>query len=306
MRVVTLLPAATEIVAALGEAASLVGISHECDHPPEVLGLPRLTATPVDPGAPGAAIDAEVRRLHDAGRPVIGVDGDLLRRLAPDLIVTQGLCDVCAVADGEVHRLAAVMSPAPAVLTLSGRTIAGIMRDIFAVAQALDRTAVGETLVGHLQSRLRALRNRAVGRRPRVVCVEWLDPLYLAGHWVPELVETAGGRDVGAEPGSHSGRRRWSEVAELRADVLVVMLCGFGVDRSLAELTDLRDPAALQVLGSVRTLVIDGTAYTSRPGPRVVDGAELLAKAWLGQPAPGVVEWHPGVAPSPSASGARP
>jgi iron complex transport system substrate-binding protein len=306
MRVVTLLPAATEIVAALGEAASLVGISHECDHPPEVLGLPRLTATPVDPEAPGAAIDAEVRRLHEAGRPVIGVDGDLLRRLAPDLIVTQDLCEVCAVADGEVHRLAAVMSPAPVVLTLSGRTVAGIMRDILSVARAMDRPAAGEALVTDLEGRLRALRGRPVGRRPRVVCLEWLDPLFLAGHWVPELVEAAGGIDVGAAPGSHSSRRHWSEVAEFRPEVLIVMLCGFGVDRSLAELSALRDPAALEVLGSVPTWVMDGNAYTSRSGPRVVDGAELLAKAWLGQPAPGLVQWHPGPALSSSASGARP
>src|SRR5688500_14313555 len=127
MRVVTLLPAATEIVAALGEAGSLVGISHECDYPAHVLGLPRVTVTPIDPGAPGVVIDAEVRRTYAEGKPVIGVDGELLRRLTPDLIVTQDLCEVCAVGEGEVHRLASVMRPEPAVLSLSGRTIAGVM-----------------------------------------------------------------------------------------------------------------------------------------------------------------------------------
>ena len=296
MRVVTLLPAATEIVAALGEAGSLVGISHECDYPAQVMGLPRATATPIDPAAPGSVIDAEVRRLHAAGRPVIGVEAELLRRLAPELIVTQDLCEVCAVADGEVFRLASLLRPEPAVLTLSGRTVAGVMDDILAVAGALGRAAEGRDLVSRLEGRLRRLRSRQLSRRPRVVCVEWLDPLYIAGHWVPELVETAGGTDAGAAPGSHSARREWRDVAGLRPDLIVVMLCGFGLDRSVTELSALADPAALAVLGSVPTWVMDGNAYTSRSGPRIVDGAELLAGALLGQEGAGMARWQSGLA----------
>ena len=294
MRVVTLLPAATEIVAALGEAGSLVGISHECDFPAQVLGLPRVTVTPIDPQAPGAAIDAEVRRLHQAGQPVIGVNAEQLRGLAPELIVTQDLCEVCAVADGQVHRLAAVMRPNPVVLPLSGRTVPGVLGDIFAVAGALGRIGEGRDLAGRLEERLRRLRARPVARRPRVVCVEWLEPLYLAGHWVPELVEAAGGTDVGAAPGGHSSRREWREVAALRPDLVVVMLCGFGIERSLAELSALTDPAARGVLGSVPTWVMDGNAYTSRAGPRIVDGAELLAGAFLGREGPGMARWSAG------------
>jgi iron complex transport system substrate-binding protein len=294
MRVVTLLPAATEIVAALGEADSLVGISHECDYPAQVLGLPRVTTTPIDPGASGSVIDAEVRRLHAAGRPVIGVDAELLRRLAPDLIVTQDLCEVCAVADGEVHRLATVLRPQPAVLPLSGRTVAGVMGDILAVGGAVGRTAEGRDLVSGLEERLRRLRGRPVPQRPRVVCVEWLEPLYLAGHWVPELVEAAGGTDVGAAPGSHSARWEWQEVVGLRPDLIVVMLCGFGLSRSQAELSALADHTALEVLGSVPTWVIDGNAYTSRSGPRIVDGAERLAAALLGQEGPDIARWRSG------------
>jgi iron complex transport system substrate-binding protein len=236
MRVVTLLPAATEIVAALGGAGSLVGISHQCDHPASVLGLPRVTATPIDPDAPGAAIDAEVRRLHGAGKSVIGVDAAALRRLAPDLLITQDLCEVCAVAEGEVHRLAAVVDPAPAVLSLSGRTLEGIWADIGAVAMALDLVPDGDELLAGLKSRLDRLRARRPRVRPRVVCVEWLEPLYLAGHWVPELVEAAGGQDVGSAAGAHSTRREWSGLPALRPDLLVVMLCGFGVGRTLEEL----------------------------------------------------------------------
>jgi iron complex transport system substrate-binding protein len=292
MRVVTLLPAATEIVAALGGAGSLVGISHECDHPASVLGLPRVTATPIDPGAPGAAIDAEVRRLHSAGKPVIGVDADALRRLAPDLLITQDLCEVCAVAEGEVHRLAAAVQPAPAVLALSGRTIEGILADLGAVARALDLAADGDELVAGLRSRLERLRARRRGSRPRVVCVEWLEPLYLAGHWVPELVEAAGGEDVGASAGSHSARREWSELPGLRPDLLVIMLCGFGVERTLAELSALRSPAALSTLRSAPVWIIDGNAYTSRSGPRIVDGAELMRGALEGRESRGMVRWR--------------
>jgi iron complex transport system substrate-binding protein len=291
MRVVTLLPAATEIVAALGGAGSLVGISHECDHPASVLGLPRVTATPIDPDAPGAAIDAEVRRLHGAGKPVIGVDADALRRLAPDLLITQDLCEVCAVAEGEVHRLAAAVQPAPAVLALSGRTIEGILADICAVARALDLVSDGDELVAGLRSRLERLRARRCGSHPRVVCVEWLEPLYLAGHWVPEMVEAAGGEDVGASAGSHSARREWSELPGLRPDLLVIMLCGFGVERTLAELSALRSPAALSTLRSTPVWIIDGNAYTSRSGPRFVDGAELLEGALEGRESRGMVRW---------------
>jgi iron complex transport system substrate-binding protein len=290
MRVVTLLPAATEIVAALGGAGSLVGISHECDYPASVLGLPRITATPIDPEAPGHAIDAEVRRLHSAGQPVIGVDAEAIGRLAPDLIITQDLCEVCAVAQGEVHRLAAVMTPAPAVLALSGRTLEGIWRDIGAAARALDLEPDGDELIAGLQSRLGRLRARHRERRTRVVCVEWLDPLYLAGHWVPELVEAAGGQDVGATAGSHSARREWAELQELSPDLFVVMLCGFGVERTMRELAGAREEARA-VLHGKPTWVLDGNAYTSRSGPRVVDGAERLCEAFQGRATRGMVQW---------------
>jgi iron complex transport system substrate-binding protein len=292
MRVITLLPAATETVAALGGAGSLVGISHECDHPASVLGLPRVTATPIDPEAPGAVIDAEIRRLRRAGLPVLGVDADMLRRLAPDLLITQDLCQVCAVAEEEVHRLAAVMQPAPAVLALSGRTIEGIWADVGAVAQALDLVPDGDELVAGLRSRLERVRARRHGARPRVVCVEWLEPLYLAGNWVPELVEAAGGEDVGAAAGSHSVRREWSDLPRLRPDLFVIMLCGFGVERTLAELSALDSPAARSILESEPAWIIDGNAYTSRSGPRIVDGAELLQGAFEGREAGGMVRWR--------------
>jgi len=292
MRVITLLPAATEIVAALGGAGYLVGISHECDYPASVQGLPRVTATPVDLAASGAAIDAEVRRLRDAGQPVIGIAADLLRQLAPDLVITQGLCEVCAVADGEVHRLTAAMHPAPQVLSLEAHDLEGIWDDIRRVGEALDLEDEAEELLLGLRSRMRRLLSTPLAKPPRVLCIEWLDPLYLAGHWVPELVAAAGGQDVGARPGSHSARRQWRELSGLRPDHIVVMLCGFGIERARAELTSLQDSEALELLRQVPVWIIDGNAYTSRPGPRVVDGAQRIQSALAGRPSRDVQRWQ--------------
>jgi iron complex transport system substrate-binding protein len=292
MRVVTLLPAATEIVAALGGADRLVGISHECDFPATVLDRPRVTATPVDPSLPSAAIDAEVRRLRESGRPVIGIDADALRRLSPDLLITQSLCEVCAVADGEAYRLAAALEHPPEVLRLGGTTLAGVWQDIRAVGAALGLERGADSLVAGLEHRLVRLRATAPAVRPRVLCVEWLDPLYLAGHWVPELVEAAGGRDAAAAPGSHSARWAWRDVAELRPDLILVMLCGFGVERSRAELETIGPDARAVLAGPAPVWILDGNAYTSRPGPRVVDGAERIAAALRGREMPGLFRWH--------------
>ena len=293
MRVVTLLPAATEIVAALGGAGHLVGISHECDYPASVQRLPRVTATPIDIRASGAEIDAAVHRLQELGQPVIGIEADQLERLAPDLVITQDLCEVCAVADGQVHRLAAAMHPAPRVLALEARDLGGIWADIHNVAAALFLGDEAEELVLGLQSRLVRLRRASAPAAARVLCIEWLEPLFLAGHWVPELVAAAGGKDVGAQPGSHSGRREWREVAGLRPDLILVMLCGFGLERARAELDGLRDAEALDTLRGVPTWILDGNAYTSRPGPRVVDGASRIQAAMAGRSASGVERWQP-------------
>ena len=295
MRVITLLPAGTEIVAALGGAGHLVGISHECDYPYSVQALPRVTTTPIDATSSGAAIDAEVRRLREAGRPVIAVEGVQIRRLRPDLVITQGLCEVCAVSEGEVYRLAEVIHPAPRILSLSARDLAGIWRDIRDVGSALDLADEAEELVLGLQSRLQRLRRCPPSPAPRVVCIEWLEPLYLAGHWVPELVSAAGAEDVGAGVGSHSATREWAELTALRPDHLVVMLCGFGIGRAREELDALDNPEALGLMGRVPTWILDGNQYTSRPGPRVVDGAERIRAALTGVQAGEVERWRPAV-----------
>jgi iron complex transport system substrate-binding protein len=293
MRVVTLLPGATEIVAALGAGALLAGVSHECDYPEWVSRLPRLTSTPLDPSQPSAAIDDQVRRLRQAGRAVIQVEVDALSRLAPDLVITQDLCDVCAVADGVVHRLADVMDRPPEILSLSGQTFAGVLEDVRRVARALGRSADGEALAAELRGRLDRLAPRPRSRC-RVVCIEWLEPLYLAGHWVPDLVAAAGGLDVGAQPGAHSARSSWAALSALEPELAVVMLCGFDVTRARRELDQLDISEAAGVLGSIPVWVLDGNAYTSRPGPRLVDGAERIRAAIRGDACPGLERWHPG------------
>jgi iron complex transport system substrate-binding protein len=295
MRVVTLLPGATEIVAALGGGAMLVAVSHECDYPDWVRRLPRVTGTPIDPSLPGAAIDAEVRRLRESGRAVITVDAETLERLRPDVIIAQDLCEVCAVADGAVHRLAAVMPQPPEILTLRGRTLDGVLEDIRRTARSLGLAPQGEALVDALGARLDRLRQQAAEARPRVLCIEWLEPLYLAGHWVPDLVEAAGGTNMGARSGDHSRVTDWEAVAAFRPDLVMVMLCGFGVERARAELDRLDTPLATRLWRGCpdSVWVLDGNAYSSRPGPRLVDGAERLHSAMAGRVMPGLERWRP-------------
>lgn len=282
-RVVSLLPAATEMVAALGCLDRLVAVSHECDFPDAVTALPRITTTPIDPNADSAAIDAAVRRAAASGRAVIGVDADRLRSLAPELIISQLLCEVCAVSDGTVRRLASVLDPVPAVVALTGRTLGGVFTDLQLVAAALGVPEAGEATVAALQERLDRLRQRF--RRAQAiptVVIEWLEPCFLAGHWTPEIVAAAGGHDLGMRPGAHSVARDWSEVLALDPAVVVIALCGFDAERAHAELARCDRPAVRRWLAARRVVVIDGNAYTSRAGPRLVDAVEVLGEALTG------------------------
>ena len=282
-RVLSLLPAATEIVASLGGQDALVGISHECDYPPSIRHLPRVTSSPIDPLASSGEIDRAVSMLRRDGVPAIGVNQQQLRGLAPDLILTQGLCDVCNVADGAVHRLAHVLDPVPQVISLNASNLEGIFTDIRTVAEALDLIPDAVELIAGLRYRLERLRLGSPAERRRVLAVEWLDPVYLAGHWVPELVEIAGGTDVGARPGDRSRRIAREKLGSFHPEVVIVMLCGFSLGRSVAELA--RDP-----LPELRAPVwaLDGNAFTSRAGPRVVEGAGLLQSALRGEARPGL------------------
>lgn len=279
-RTISLLPGATETIAALGAADRLVGISHECDWPAAIRHLPRVTTTPIDVAAPSAAIDAQVRRAVAEGKAVIGVDADPLREARPTHLVTQSLCEVCAVSDGEVFRLAAVHDPAPAVVTMTGRTLSGVFDDIHLLARALDIEERGKVLVDDLQARLAELTDRYRNPSPPgVVVIEWLEPCFLAGHWTPEIVAAAGGRDIAMHPGAHSVAREWNEITALDPDVVIIAICGFDERRARLELVALDRAEVHQWLGRRKVIVIDGNAYTSRAGPRLVEAVEVIGAA---------------------------
>ena len=278
MRVVSLLPAATEIVAALGGVGRLVGVSHECDFPPEVRSLPRVTRTRVDPAMPSGAIDRAMAEAKRTGVSPVEVDVNLVAHLRPDLLIGQSVCDVCAVGEGELARLVTTLMPTPWVVTLHAHTLDEVFLDIRKVGEALELRDEAEELEAGLRYRLRRVSVRAA-RLPkaRVLVLEWLDPPYVAGHWVPDLVTLAGGQDVGSATGEPSRPRPWDELAALAPDVVVVALCGFDIPRAQAELAAVTDPQARALLGR-RVEFLDGNAYTSRPGPRLVDAADILAR----------------------------
>ena len=283
MRVVSLLPAAPEMVAALGAVGRLVGVSHECDFPPEVRSLPRVTRTRIDPALASGAIDRAMVDAKRTGVSPVEVDVDLVAHLRPDVLIGQSVCDVCAVGEGDLARLVTTLMPTPWVVTLHAHTLDEVLLDIRKVGEAMELRDEAEELDAGLRYRLRRVgaRSQGSGKRPRVLVLEWVDPPYVAGHWVPELVALAGGQDVGSAPGEPSRPRPWDQLAALAPDVVVVAPCGFDVARARAELAAVTDPEAQALLGR-RVEFLDGNAYTSRPGPRLVDAAEMLTQLMLG------------------------
>jgi iron complex transport system substrate-binding protein len=288
MRVVALLPAATEIVAALGAADRLVGVTHECDHPADaVAGRARVTRAAVPShldGASAAEIDAAVRALAETGAPLFALDEAGIETLAPDVLLTQALCDVCAVSEGDVRalaaRLAAARGRAPRVATLGGTTLEGVLADVTAVAEALDVPERGAALVDGARARVRRVHEAlkaARAPRPRVVVVEWTSPVFLAGHWGPDLVRRAGGVDALGTVGAHSTAVPLDALAAADPEVVIVAPCGYDLAHAAAEgRARLADPAWAWLAGRA-VWALDANALLSRPGPRLVDGVEVLA-----------------------------
>lgn len=282
MRICSLLPGATEVVAALGLADDLVAISHECDYPPEIRPKPVIIRSVVDPEQTSSPnIDRQVREALRDGKGLYRIDEALLRRLDPDLIITQSLCDVCAVTPTEVHRALAEWGRTPRVLSLDSTNLASVFRDIEAIGVATGRDAQARRLVEALNGRLAKVQALVEGEtRRRVACLEWLEPLYCAGHWVPEMVSWAGGADLLATAGTPSAQVSWEQVRGSQPDVLVLMPCGFSIDRTLSELDRLTSRPGWNDLPAVQTgavYAVAGPAYFNRSGPRLVDGVELLA-----------------------------
>lgn len=283
MNIVSLLPSTTEICYALDLGDQVRGVTHECDYPPDARGKAHLTKSFLPEGDHSSAeIDRMVSERVLSGGSLYDLDRDLLARLEPDLILTQELCEVCAVAYEDVLAAARSLPKTPRVMSFEPASVGDIFQSIEEVAGSAGRPKSGTRLVAGLRSRLDELSRRLDGVEPlRVVCLEWLDPPMVGGHWVPEMVRLAGGIDVLGPEGQPSPRVTWQQVVDARPEAIILMPCGYDLDQTLREAEVLESNAALQDLDAVRgnrVYAVDGSAYFNRPGPRVIDGIELLAR----------------------------
>lgn len=277
MRIVSLVPHATELLFALGLGEEVVGVTHECDFPPRAQELARVTRDVLPGGLGAAEIDAAVRERTLAGEAIYELDRDALAALAPELIVTQALCPVCAVSYEEVAEVAKTLPSAPRVIALDPKTLGETLGDVRTLAQATDRREQGEALIADTAARIDRVKLAVRGRpRPRVAALEWLHPVYAAGHWTPQLIELAGGEDVLGLPGEPSRTVSWEEVAAARPEVVVAMPCGYDERRAHEEAAAYA--RELAGVGAQRIVAVNASAYFSRPGPRLIDGLELLAQ----------------------------
>jgi iron complex transport system substrate-binding protein len=288
LRIVSLVPSATETLFALGLGEHVAAVTHECDFPADARNLPKVTRDVIGPGLSPDAIDRAVRELTEQGRSIYELDGVGLRDLKPDLIVTQALCSVCAVSVEDVRAIASEMDPIPEIVSLDPHTLGEVLGDVRTLAQATDAKDAGVDLVQDAAVRIDRVRV-AVKDAPkvRVAMLEWLDPVFVGGHWVPQLIEYAGGVDLLGLAGEPSEQRSWEEVAAARPEVVIVAPCGYDVERGRLEANDYAD--RLRALGADQIVIADACAWFSRPGPRLVEGLE-----WLGH------ALHPDLVPEPA------
>jgi iron complex transport system substrate-binding protein len=282
MRICSLLPGATEIAYLLGLGDQIVGVTHECDHPHEAKQKPVVVRSVIDSSQLSCPeIDRRVGELLQAGRGLYSIDETAFLASGPDVILTQGLCDVCALDYDDVVKAAQRLPRMPAILSLNPHSLSDVLEDISRVGAATDRETAADALVQDLRRRIDAVGIREPEYRPRVVCLEWFEPLYVAGHWVPELVTLAGGFDPLGRKGEPSFKIEWQSVLDAKPDVILLMPCGFDVGRAVKESTPLRNLNGWNDLPAVKTgnvYALNGSAYFSRPGPRLVNGLEILAR----------------------------
>lgn len=289
MRIVSLLPSATEILFAIGAGDEVVAVTHECDHPARVEALPRVTRDTLDHrGQPSAAIDRHIQAARHRGSSIYALDEEMLRSLAPDLLVTQELCDVCAVAYSQVAAAVRRLDGEVDVVSLEPRSLDDILTSAQTLGEMTGHCEEALALVDSLRRRLgRVAAMPAPQPTPSVVCIEWTDPLMAGGHWVPEMVRRAGGRDLLGREGRPSHYVGWGEVIAAAPEILVLMPCGHSLDRTVAlapEVTRRPEFASLPCARTGRVLAVDGSSYFNRPGPRIVEGVEILAAAMRAEP----------------------
>jgi iron complex transport system substrate-binding protein len=276
MRIASLVPSATEMLFALGLGDSVVAVTHECDYPPAARELPHLTSSVIGDGLGPAEIDAAVREVTGRGEALYELDEGTLRELEPDLIVTQAVCDVCAVSYEDVRAVAERLPGAPDVLSLDPSLLGEVLGDVETLAAATGIAETGACLRAELERRLATVAGAVAdaGRRPRLLALEWLSPPFIGGHWVPEMIRLAGGEDPIGEAGVDSRTVRWGALAAARPDVVVVMPCGLDAEASARQAEDHAE--LLAGLGARKVWAVDAAATFSRPGPRLVEGVELL------------------------------
>ena len=277
MRIASLVPSSTEMLFALGLGDQVVAVTHECDFPPETASLPHLSETMIPPGLSPAGIDAEVKRLVGQGEPLYRLKADVLEAARPDLIVAQDVCAVCAVSYDDVLAIAARLPGNPEVLKQDPTSLDEVLGNALEVAAAAGTPEAGQRLKADLESRIESVRQAVDGRvRPSVLALEWLDPPFTGGHWVPEMIEIAGGTDLIGKPGLKSAEHDWDELAGLDPDLTVVMPCGYYVEEAATQAVTYKE--RIRSTGAGRVVAVDAAASFSRPGPRLVDGIELLAE----------------------------
>ncbi len=276
MRIASLVPSATEMLFALGLGDQVVAVTHECDYPAEAASLPHLTRSVIPDGLSSAEIDEAVREHVGSGRHLYELDEAALTELRPDLICTQAVCEVCAVSYDDVRALAGRLPGQPEVISLDPERLADVIADVTRLGAATAAEVAAAELREDLERRLAAVREAVAGAdRPRVLALEWLDPPFIGGHWVPEMIELAGGTDVLGATGEKSRTATWEEMAEAGPDVVVAMPCGWDRERASEEVAAHAD--RVDSLGADRVFAVDAAASFSRPGPRLVEGTELLA-----------------------------
>jgi iron complex transport system substrate-binding protein len=290
MRIASLVPSATEMLFAVGLGEGVVGVTHECDYPPKAAELPQLTTTVLPAGLSAGEIDAAVKEVIGEGRALYTLDEERLAALEPDLIVTQAVCEVCAVSYDDVVEVAGRLPSGPRVLQQDPSTLGDVLDDVTRLGEATGIGGRAADVRRRLEERLEAVRAAvAEERRPRVLALEWLDPPFLGGHWIPEMIELAGGESIAGASGQKSQQVGWEDLRGLDPDVVVSMPCGWYLDESCAQA--LRHGDSLGTFDSSRIYAVDGASTFSRPGPRLVDGVELLGHLFhpeLVEPPPGI------------------
>lgn len=291
MRIASLVPSSTEMLFALGLGDSVVGVTHECDYLPAASGLPHLTATVLPAGLSAAEIDAAVKEVVGEGGALYSLDEDRLAQLAPDLIVTQAVCEVCAVSFEDVVEVAARLPGSPRVVQQDPSSLAEVLEDVTRLGEATGFANQAAKVRAELERRLAEVQTAvAAAARPRVIALEWLDPPFVAGHWVPEMIALAGGEDVAGVTGAKSPQVEWADLAARKPDVVVAMPCGWYAEDSRAQALEHR--RQIEQLGADRIFAVDAASTYSRPGPRLIEGVELLAHLL-----------HPNLVPAPPGIG---